>query len=171
MRKAVRRRPLARPVGYYKRCGAFGEPSVTRGERFATLRSVRASFIASGTPRTEFHSRLRSPVVRSRRMKNFINTALPRVGVARPNGSYVARTQVLAARATLVRRRTLADCTSRLPNINSTDTSDGEGEIPGGVSLAAYLYAVAKFSTVLSNAPVTCFLDVSASHRRSSVRD
>lgn len=24
------------------------------------------------------------------------------------------------------------------------------------VSLAAYLYAVAKFSTVLSNAPVTC---------------
>lgn len=76
-------------------------------------------------------------------MKNFLNTALPRVGVARPNGSYVARTQVLAARATLVRRRTLADA-RRAYRTSTPRTRVTEGETLA-VSLAAYLYAVAKF--------------------------
>lgn len=70
---------------------------------------------------------------RSHRVKNFINTALPRVGVARPNGSYVARTQVLAARATLVRRRTLA-VARRAYRTSTPRTRVTEGEIPGGLS-------------------------------------
>ena len=72
------------------------------------------------------------------------NTALPRVGVERPNGSYVART-CSVGRAIFPRSQTNVDVSSRLPNINSTDTSDGRRSI--AISLPAYLYALAKFPT------------------------
>lgn len=52
-----------------------------------------------------FLGRGSSPALTQR--KHFTNTALPRVGVERPNGSYVARTvNVLVARSSLVLRRT-----------------------------------------------------------------
>lgn len=78
--------------------------------------------------------------------------------------------QVLAARATLVRRRTLADA-RRAYRTSTPRTRVTEGEIPGGLSLAAYLYAVAKFYIRAFKRTGDLFLDVSASHRRSSVRD
>lgn len=106
---------------------------------------------------------------RSHRMKNFINTALPRVGVARPNGSYVARTQVLAARATLVRRRTLADA-RRAYRTSTPRTRVTEGEIPGGLSCRLLVRRSEIFDRAFKRTG-DLFLDVSASHRRSSVRD
>jgi len=41
----VRRRPLVRPVGYYKRCGALGEPSDTddRSNAFFAFLTLRES--------------------------------------------------------------------------------------------------------------------------------
>lgn len=106
---------------------------------------------------------------RSHRMKNFINTALPRVGVARPNGSYVARTQVLAARATLVRRRTLADA-RRAYRTSTPRTRVTEGEIPGGLSCRLLVRRSEIFDRAFKRTG-DLFLDVSASRRRSSVRD
>lgn len=137
MRRTVRRRPLVRPVGYYKRRGALGEPSVARtlptrpcdeyelsetvSER--TLRDIcytymvrfgvaerrdyassRGTFVTCFYPnelgrsfeRSERYFVVRRRLGYSRRtvstIFNFTNTALPRVGVERPNGSYVART-------------------------------------------------------------------------------
>jgi hypothetical protein len=54
---------------------------------------------------------------------------------------------VLAARASRVLRRTCPDASSRLPNINSTETSGGRwGTVSRrSLSLPAYLYTVAKY--------------------------
>lgn len=79
----------------------------------------------------------------------FCSTALPRVGVARPNGSYVARTLscVLAARFALVLDAAVES--SRSLNVHSIKTSGGR-RFTTFFPLA--LYAVAKDNYVRQDA-------------------
>lgn len=100
--------------------------------------------------------------------KNYsVVTALPRVGVERPNGSYVARTFNRVGRVISSRSETnVAGVVTRLPNNYSIRY---EWRKETCFLFPLHLYTVAKCVACLDARRIS-FLDVSASQSRSSVR-
>lgn len=124
----MRRRPPGSSVGYYKR------------------------YVALGASKRVGRGRTREPrlwrFVPSRIVSNtlfFTSTALPRVGVARPNGSYVARTHLVCwTRDSLSSWTGKAAESSRLPNAFTPRIRVAEERSRNSSLFPLALYAVAK---------------------------
>jgi len=195
----VRRRPLVRPVGYYKRCGALGEPSDTddRSNAFfafltllestnvyETLIAMRVaadvdpldSALRCETACPGTRSPGKRPYARSfrSRVPQFLSTNVLtqhcHESVSKDRMALMWRAQRSVGRAIFPRSQTnVVGCIVALTE-HQLHGYEWRKEVPGDFSSRLLVRLSEIFDRALKRATVTRFLDVSASLRRSSVR-